>query len=178
MANKINYIISPEQAADPTSKFFQRMPEIGGTTWGATNPDTGKPWGWKPPAKKQTFGYNITQATDIGNPFEDYLPQEFLETSPSAAYYSSPGAAEFYTRPSGQVDPTRKKFYQESFQDIYNEYLGKLGGMAREGEIPDLRFSDYLSSADPFKERFERLTPYQRGQSTRAFAPSTRFIYY
>ena len=155
-----------------------------GTSWGDTNPDTGKPWGWKPPAKKQTFGYNITQdsplnlTTNTANPFKDYLPQEFLETSPSAAYFSSPGAAEFYTRPSGQVDPTRKKFYQESFQDIYNEYLGRLGTMAREGDVPDLRFSDYLSSADPFRERFERQTPYQRGISNRAYSPSTRFIYY
>ena len=121
---------------------------------------------------------NVNSFADIGNPFKDYLPQEFLETSPSAAYYSSPGAAEFYTRPSGQVDPTRKKFYQESFQDIYNEYLGRLGTMAREGEMPDLRFSDYLSSADPFRERFERQTPYQRGISNRAYSPSTRFIYY
>ena len=121
---------------------------------------------------------NVNSFADIGNPFKDYLPQEFLETSPSAAYFSSPGATEFYTRPSGQVDPTRKKFYQESFQDIYNEYLGRLGTMAREGEMPDLRFSDYLSSADPFRESFERQTPYQRVISNRAYSPSTRFIYY
>ena len=38
---------------------------------------------------------NVNSFADIGNPFKDYLPQEFLETSPSAAYYSSPGAAEF-----------------------------------------------------------------------------------
>lgn len=139
-----------------------------------------------------SMGYNIPSAgqgvssypigeslsTDMSNPFQDYLPQEFLETSPSAAYYSSPTATDFYTRPSGTVDPSKKKFYQESFQDIYNEYLGKLGTQAREGETPDLKFTDYLSQASPFTERYDKLTPYQRGQSTRASAPTTRFIYY
>ena len=159
-----------------------------GITWGSTNPDTGKPWGWKPPASPSA-GYGSinsvstptsTAGFNIGtpNPFQDYLPQEFLETTPSAAYYSSPNATDFYTRPSGTIDPSKKKFYQESFQDIYNEYLGKLGSTAREGEVPDLRFTDYLSEANPFTERYDKLTPYQRGQSTRPYAPSTRFIYY
>ena len=133
-----------------------------------------------PSAQQGVSTYNVGQdlSTNMANPFSDYLPQEFLETTPTAVYYSSPAAADFYTRPSGQIDPTKKKFYQQSFQEIYNEYLGKLGSMAREGETPDLRFTDYLSQAEPFKERFERQTPYQRGISNRAFAPSTRFIYY
>jgi len=133
-----------------------------------------------PSAQQGVSTYNVGQdlSTNMANPFSDYLPQEFLEQTPSAAYYSSPAATDFYTRPSGQIDPSKKKFYQQSFQEIYNEYLGKLGSMAREGETPDLRFTDYLSQAEPFKERYEKLNPYQRGQSTRAFAPSTRFIYY
>ena len=133
-----------------------------------------------PSAGQGVSSYNIGQdmSTDMTNPFTDYLPQEFLETTPSAAFYSSPTATDFYTRPSGTIDPSKKRFYQDSFQDIYNEYLGRLGTMAREGETPNLRFTDYLSQADPFTERYERLTPYQRGMSRRAFAPSTRFIYY
>ena len=125
-----------------------------------------------------TYGVGADLSTDMANPFRDYLPQEFLEQTPSAAYYSSPQASEFYTRPSGTVDPSKKKFYQESFQDIYSDYLGKLGTQARGGETPDLRFTDYLSQADPFTERYAKLSPYERGISPRTFAPSTRFIYY
>ena len=169
-------------------------PEFGGITWGAINPDTGMAWGANNNASSGTgsMGYNIaptTQgvatynigeplSTDMTNPFRDYLPQEFLEQTPSAAYYSSPAASEFYTRPSGTIDPSKKKFYQESFQDIYSDYLGKLGTIAREGEVPELRFTDYLSQANPFTERYSTLSPYERGINSRVFAPSTRFIYY
>lgn len=125
-----------------------------------------------------TYDVGEPLSTDMNNPFRDYLPQEFLEQTPSAAYYSVPSASEFYTRPSGTIDPSKKKFYQESFQDIYSDYLGKLGTQAREGETPDLRFTDYLSQASPFTERYSALSPYERGMNTRTFAPSTRFIYY
>ena len=125
-----------------------------------------------------TYDIGAPLSTEMANPFIDYLPQEFLEQTPSAAYYSSPQASEFYTRPSGTVDPSKKKFYQESFQDIYSDYLGKLGGIAREGEVPELRFTDFLSQANPFTERYSGLSPYERGINTRTFAPSTRFIYY
>ena len=125
-----------------------------------------------------TYGVGADLSTDMANPFRDYLPQEFLEQTPSAAYYSSPAASEFYTRPSGTTDPSKKKFYQESFQDIYSDYLGKLGTQARGGETPDLRFTDYLSQADPFTERYAKLSPYERGINTGYYAPKTRFIYY
>ena len=168
----------------------EETPASQGETWGAINPDTGMAWGatnnafstWDSPSTG-SIGYNIapeTQgvSTDITNPFIDYLPQEFLEQTPSAAYYSVPSASEFYTRPSGTIDPSKKKFYQESFQDIYTDYLGKLGGMAREGQTPDLRFTDYLSQENPFTERYARLSPYERGMNTGYYAPKTRFIYY
>ena len=125
-----------------------------------------------------TYDIGAPLSTDMANPFIDYLPQEFLEQTPSAAYYSSPQASEFYTRPSGTIDPSKKKFYQESFQDIYTDYLGKLGTQARGGETPDLRFTDYLSQADPFTERYAKLSPYERGINTGYYAPKTRFIYY
>ena len=185
----IKYIISPEKTIDPESEFYGFTPEIQGKTWGAINPDTGMAWGainnassWASPsynpqpgftAGTGSMGYNIAPAgqgvstygegtdlsTDMTNPFRDYLPQEFLEQTPSAAYYSSPAASEFYTRPSGTVDPSKKKFYQESFQDIYSDYLGKLGGIAREGEVPELRFTDFLSQANTFTERYSGLSP-------------------
>lgn len=176
----------------------EETPTIQGITWASAAP-VSTSWAsssYNPQpgftAGTGSMGYNIaptaqgvapysTEAplsTDIANPFIDYLPQEFLEQTPSAAYYSVPSASEFYTRPSGTIDPSKKKFYQESFQDIYSDYLGKLGGMAREGETPDLRFTDYLSQQDPFTERYAKLSPYQRGVDTGYYAPKTRFIYY
>ena len=195
----INYVIKPADVIDPENKYYGFTPEIQGETWGAINPDTGMAWGatnnafstWDSPSTGSmgyntapetqgvsTYGVGTDLSTDIANPFIDYLSQEFLEQTPSAAYYSVPSASEFYTRPSGAIDPSKKKFYQESFQDIYTDYLGKLGGMAREGQTPDLRFTDYLSQEDPFTERYGRLSPYERGINTGYYAPKTRFIYY
>ena len=133
--------------------------------------------------------------------FQDFLSPSwqkeigntFLEQNPLATYLSSP-TGEAFTR-GGLIEqesaaqggamrgqtPAKRRFYQQSFQDVYNDYLGQLGSQAREGEIPTSTFRDYLST-DPFTERYSRLTPDERryygsqGQST--FAPRTRQIYY
>ena len=113
----------------------------------------------------------------MANPFFDFVADEFLEQTPSAAYYSSPMAEGFMTRPTGVTDPSRKNYFQESFQDFYNEYLGQLGTQARGGEVPSMRFRDYLAN-DPFTERYSRLTPKQRGIYSQDYNPRTRQIYY
>lgn len=100
------------------------------------------------------------------------LSRDFLESTPTAAYYSSPVGTGFASGSSN-----RQKFFQNSFQDIYNQYLGQLGSRARQGEISPLRFSDYLEE-DPFTEKYSALTPMQKGIYNQQYAPSTRFIYY
>ena len=141
------------------------------------------------------------QASGMNNNFSDFLSPEwsgeigrtFLEQNPMATYLSSPTGQAFtrggITRqetPSvggamqGQ-SPARRRFFQESFQDVYNDYLANLGSTARAGDMPSKTFRDYLSE-DPFAERYSRLTPdesrYYGSQSRRTFAPSTRQIYY
>jgi|TARA_Y100000593_G_C4304126_1_gene334893 hypothetical protein len=120
-------------------------------------------------------------ATDYFGTFSDFsyspevssmLSRNFLESTPTAAYYSSPTGREFGTR-----SPNRQRFFQESFQDIYNQYLGELGSKARQNQISPLRFADYLER-DPFTERYSALSPIQRGIYSQQFSPSTRFIYY
>lgn len=111
------------------------------------------------------------------NPFQSYISNEFLEQQPRAAYLSSPFAQQWQQRSTGVTDPSRKRFYQSSFQDVYNDYLAQLGTQARGGEVPSMRFRDYLE-ADPFTERFSRLTPMQKGIYGGDFNPRTRQIYY
>ena len=120
----------------------------------------------------------------MANPFQtftdfSYIPEigsmlssNFLERTPTAAYYSSPTGMAFST-----ASPNRRRFFQDSFQDIYNQYLGELGSRARQGEISPLKFAVYLER-DPFTERYSRLSPTQRGIYSQDYSPSTRFIYY
>lgn len=93
---------------------------------------------------------------------------EFLEGEPRATYFS-------YQNQFGR-SPRQRDFFQNQFADIYNEYLGQLGSQARGGQLPTLRFNDVLSGLN-FDQRFQRLSPEQRGESGRSsqFAPSIRY---
>ena len=121
------------------------------------------------------------------------IGKTFLEQNPLATYLSSP-TGEAFTREGlieaesplvggamrGQT-PAKRRFFQQSFQDVYNDYLAQLGGQARQGEIPTTTFREHLAS-DPFTERYSRLTPNERSyygsQRQSTFAPRTRQIYY
>ena len=84
----------------------------------------------------------------------EYSPfSDFLEYQPQAAYFSSPTGQSF-----GQGSPNRRRYFQSSFQDYYNQYLGELGAQLRSGRAPTLRFQDYLAT-DPFTERYTAMTP-------------------
>ena len=139
------------------------------------------------------------------NPFASFLPtyqhpgtgadiaEQFLTETPEAVYYSSP-VAEAFTREGitgkefpfrggamqGQT-PAKRRFYQQSFSDIYNQYLGELGKQAREEELPTMSFREYMAT-DPLSARYEQMLPQERGYygaaPTQLFAPRTRQIYY
>jgi hypothetical protein len=101
------------------------------------------------------------------NPFMDYLEYE-----PRAAYYSSPASRQFDQGGEGQ-----RRYFQNQFQDVYNEFLGSLGSQIRAGQAPTMRWSEYLDAV-PFTERYAALSPEQAGRSRRRYSPSTRQIYY
>ena len=136
------------------------------------------------------------------NPFESFMQpnfqnmvgQEFLETTPQAAYSASPRGANFMRRPgqTSMQDPTRKRFYQNNFQTFYDDYLSKLGTQAygdvglpgqpgqpstREYGIPTMNFRDYLQQ-DPFTEKYAALTPQQKGIYSQDYNPRTRTLFY
>jgi hypothetical protein len=105
-----------------------------------------------------------------GNPFLDYT--DILEVEPQSAYYSSPSGTAFM----GQSPGTRR-YYQNQFQNIYNEYLGAQGDLIRGGALPSLKWADYLDNV-PFTQRYAALTPEMAGRSTRRYSPGTRQIYF
>ena len=100
------------------------------------------------------------------NPFGD-----FLEASPGAAYYSYSGE---WGAPSGQ------RHYQNQFQNVYNQYLGSLGGLLRQGIMPTAdedTFTNFLGNYD-WTERYGQLPPAMRGDFSSQFNPRTRQIYF
>jgi len=123
---------------------------------------------------------------------------DFLEQQPQALYQSYLGD------PKSNMTSSMKRYYQNEFSNIQNEYLGKLARDMREGSVPTYRFDDYLKS-DVFTQpqqtspqsnmsspmgqytgydRYRRASPYTRNQygsgpaGANAFAPSARWITY
>jgi hypothetical protein len=114
--------------------------------------------------------YNYLEPSNyygVNNPFIDYL-----EFEPRAAYYSSPASRQFTQGGEGQ-----RRYFQNQFQDVYNEFLGALGSQIRSGQAPTMRWADYLDTV-PFTERYAGLSPEQAGRSRRRYSPSTRQIYF
>ena len=97
------------------------------------------------------------------NPFSD-----FLEASPQAGYYR---------HSSDWGGQRQSQYYQNEFQNVYNQYLGSLGGMLRQGVMPQAEntFAGYLGNYDWNQES---IGDYQRGDFTSQFNPRTRQIYF
>jgi hypothetical protein len=123
----------------------------------------------------------------MATPFLDYL-----DIDPALAYYSSPAGLSYMagmTPAAYQAIPmdaratqapasqTRRRVYENQYQNVYNDYLGALGTQIRGGVAPTLRFADYLEQ-NPFTERYAALTPQQAGRSVSRFSPSMRQIYF
>ena len=96
---------------------------------------------------------------------------EFLELNPQSAYYS-------YSDEWGG-GPMQQRHYQNQFQNVYNQYLGSLGGMLREGVLPsaDNTFANFLGNFD-WSDRYTSLPPQMRGDFPSQFNPRTRQIYF
>jgi hypothetical protein len=113
----------------------------------------------------------MTMSNGIGLPFSS-----LLETMPEAAYYSRP---EMFG-----TSPRQRRYFQNQFRDIHNQYLGQLGKQLRAGTMPSLRFSEFLDYPNLFNEQPDFLrrqymseTPSARGATTQRFAPPTRFMF-
>ena len=100
----------------------------------------------------------------FGVPFLD-----LLEGTPEAAYYSRP---EMFG-----TSPLQRRYFQNQFRDIHNQYLGQLGSQLRAGVMPTQRFTEFLEQPDYFSRQFRSQAPSLRGATTQRFAPPTRFMF-
>lgn len=92
---------------------------------------------------------------------------DFLEEQPNVAFQAF--------QPQG-VSPARRNFFQKSFTDIHNQFLGQLGNQILQGQQPTARFTDFLGSFD-FGGFAASHSPFQRGEQQSRFQPSTRFLF-
>ena len=101
-------------------------------------------------------------ASVFGNPFAD-----FLETTPEAAYFSR----------GDQLgsSPVQKRFFENQFRNVHNQFLGFLGSQIREGKTPTARFADF-SESFPLQQEFYNAPPALRGEYSSPFVPRTRWI--
>lgn len=100
----------------------------------------------------------------LQNPFMDWL-----DTNPEVGYYA-------FGRQGGQ-SANQKNFFRNQFSNVHNQFLGQLGQQILGGQLPDLRFGDFLKSYD-FGGAYNRATPRERGQGfgySSQFAPQARW---
>jgi hypothetical protein len=100
-------------------------------------------------------------------PFSDFL-QNILEEQPELPFFAGVG---------GLRSPQQRRFFQGQFPNIFNEFLGRLGGQIQSGQTPNLRFTDFLSET-PFTQRFASTPPSFRGDFQSRFAPRTRSFFF
>ena len=110
------------------------------------------------------------------NPFQDFLSgsgnwyQLLLSEMPLEQYYSSPAGTSF-----GERSPRRQRYVDQSYQDIYQDYMGETGRALREGTAPTT-FMQFLET-DPWTRRYTSLPQSARGTTGMAYNPRTRFLY-
>jgi hypothetical protein len=110
------------------------------------------------------------------NAFSDFLSNSgwgsmVLPYMPSAQYYSSPAGTAF-----GAQSPRQQRYFQQSYQDVYGDYLGNIGRSLRAGQEPST-FMDFLET-DPWTKRYGQLPQFERGMTRSYSDPRTRFIFY
>jgi len=107
------------------------------------------------------------------NPYGDFasdLWSRVLEQYEPAQYYSSPTGMAF-----GQGSPRRRRYFSDSYQDMFREYLGRAGTAMRAGQEPT-SFMEFLET-DPWTQRYSSLPQQARGTTGLAANPRTRFLY-
>ena len=84
--------------------------------------------------------------------------QEWLEDTPQASYYGSLGGQKSQT-------PAQRRHYEGNFSNMWNRYMGNLGGQALGGQQPTGSFTDYLGGFD-WNKNYNALPRWQRGVYT------------
>jgi hypothetical protein len=96
------------------------------------------------------------------NVMEDFEP---------AQYFSSPAGLGF-----AQGSPRRRRFFDDSYQDVLKDYYQTAGTSMREGGESPLTFQQFLET-NPWTTRYGRLPQAARGTSGVMSNPRTRFLF-
>lgn len=105
-----------------------------------------------------------------GGLFDQFDWSSILDEEPRAAYYS-------YGNQFGKSQ-NQRKYFEDAFDDIYNQFLGQLGGQVRQGQAPTMKFNDFLGDYN-FDQQYRQMAPSTRyGQPQSTFAPRARFLNY
>tara|TARA_Y100000310_G_scaffold312799_1_gene360460 strand:+ start:2006 stop:2362 length:357 start_codon:yes stop_codon:yes gene_type:complete len=108
--------------------------------------------------------------TAFANPFASFLDEE-----PRAGYFAQ---QERFGR-----SPNQRRFFQQSFQPVYDRFLGQLGQQVQQGQAPTLQFAapqgepSFLQDFN-FDQFFRSQPQFFQGLNTQQFAPSTRFLFF
>lgn len=98
------------------------------------------------------------------NPWLDFLEEE---PGTKAAYHSYGG--------QWGAGKRQQNFYQQSFTDLYNRYLGTLGQQVRSGLMPEGTWNDYLGDFNWNDWYRQQTTPEQRNPGYGGFVPQARW---
>ena len=97
---------------------------------------------------------------------------DLLEEQPELAFYS-------FQNQFGR-SPNQRRFFENQFSDIHNQFLGTLGAQIRGGQLPTAQFTPFLEAGfgpgGQFQQQFGALPPSQRGMGIGRFAPSAQFV--
>lgn len=88
----------------------------------------------------------------------------FLEDVPESAYFSF--ANQWRT-------PNMRRYFQNQFSNIQNQYMGALGSQIRGGGEPTLGFADFLSQL-PWEQQYRQQNP--GAFSSSRFSPWARWM--
>jgi len=109
------------------------------------------------------------------------MTMQQFETNPFLAFLEDNQRAAFFGEQErfggARNAPSQKRFFQGQFQNIQNEFLGKLAQQIRQGQTPNLRFTDFVGGLD-FTQRFASLPPSFRGDFPSQFNPPTRSLFF
>jgi len=96
--------------------------------------------------------------------------RQVVEEFEPAQYYSSPAGLGFAGR-----SPRRRRFFEDSYQDVTQDYYQAAGTAMRQGEAP-ATFQEFLET-NPWTARYGRLPQAARGMTGTAADPRTRFLF-
>ncbi len=143
-------------------------------------PSEFRPFEPRPPNRNvpPNFGGGLTvqSPTNLGHPAQTIQGQgqtsnpfiDFLEEEPNLPFQAA--------LQRGNLTPNQLQFFQGQRKNIFDRFEGLLGNQIQQGQLPNLRFNDFINDFD-FNREFQLAPPSQRpGGSGNRLNPRTTFL--